>query len=423
MPLVYLITLILAVLLLPGCDSQHEAEQKAPPAPVAAPPPAAAETPAPAEPAAQTPSSTEIVARARLAVVLVRTPKTQGVGFLVNPDGIVATAYQLVKDANVVGVRLASGDIYPATEIYAHDPLKNLALLRISGYKLPVLELQDSDQAAAGQEVIVVTDPAGAGTMVSATIAAVSDISALDSKRRGHQLLRLQAPLPPASNGAPVLDAQGKVLGLTASFGKQSVAVPSNYIAGLLNNPQPIALMPGGEPPEKLLPPPGTPPAAAQSEPAAPPPPATPPAKAETARAAPAKPKPPQPPPVAQSMREVKRMYVALADGGQIRTDRAAGPAICKPKIEEALQEENFVIAQSPARADAVLRLSGTHKTGCTMPLGCGREIMQYRAHLTNREGDTLWQTSGNESAVGFEEVCRDLAEDLAESISEARER
>ena len=432
MPFGYLSRLVLLILLLAACDSKPEAESKTPaiaPAPGQASPAAQAQA-APAPAAEVFLSSAEIVARARTAVVLVRTPKTQGVGFLVNPDGVVATTYQLVKDHSVIGVKLASGDIYPATQIYAHDPLKNLALLRISGYKLPVLELQDSDQAAAGQEVIVVTDPAGAGTMISATIGAVSDISALDPKRRGHQLMQLQALLPPASTGAPVLDRHGKVLGLSASFGKQVVAVPSNYIAGLLNNPQPIALRPGAETPAQPLPPAGSaPPTVAADETATPPPaetaapPPSAPAQApkpEPARTAKQKPAA-RPAPTAQSVREVRRMYVALAAGGKVLKDRAAGPAICKPKIEEALQDEDFVIAPSPDRADAVLRLSGTHKTGCEMPLGCGREIMQYRASLTNREGDFLWQLSGHESAVGFDEVCSDLADELAEAISDAR--
>ncbi len=382
----------------------------APPAGDAAPP---ASTPAPG------PSKAEIVALARNAVVLVRTPNSQGVGFLVNPDGIVATSYQLIKGAKVVGVKIESGDIFPVTEIFAQDPLKNLALLRISGYKLPVLSLQDSTLVHPGQEIIVITDPAGSGTMISDTVAAVTDISELDKQRRGHRLIQMKALLPPGSNGAPVLDAQGKVVGLAFSYAaagrKQSVAIPSNYIAGLMNNPQPVALgvaeiAPAGSaveaPPDRATPPP-----MAGVDNAAP-------RKTETEKL----PAPPVAPRYTRSVREVKRIYVALADRGRVHTDRRAGPGICKPKVEEALQDEDFPIAASSGKADVVLTLSGSHETGCTR-LGCGREIMRYHARLTNRDGDAIWQVSGSENARSFDEVCKDIGEDIAEALDEARDR
>ncbi len=417
------LVLVLAVLAT-ACHSQSEEKQapavpQAPPAQPAQDP--AADSPAPLA-AAPTPSKSEIVAQARNAVVLVRTSQTRGVGFLIEPHGIVATNYQLIKGATVVGVKLGSGDIYPATEIVARDPLKNLALIRISGFKLPVLELGDSTSVQAGQDIIIVTDPAGAGTMISGTVAAVADISEIDNQRKGHKLIRVEAALPSGSEGAPVLDTQGKVIGLLASYGsgelKQPVAVPSNYIAGLSNNPQPVALSPAGTEAGNLEQhadagtqasiPAQTNPASDLFKPPAP---------------APRAPKPAPPPPrYTQSVREIQRIYVAVADNGKLHRDRKAGPAICKPKFEDALRDEDFRIAPSSAKADVVLSLSGTHEWGCT-PLGCGREIMRYRAKVINKEGEVIWHASGEENAIGFDEVCEDMAEDVAEAMSEARDR
>ncbi|MGH8529569.1 MAG: trypsin-like peptidase domain-containing protein [Nevskiales bacterium] len=400
--------------MLAACQPSSEESQTAiPPSATAEPPAQSADAATPAPPA---PSKADIVAQARNAVVLVRTPDTQGVGFIINPDGIVATSYQLIKGAKVIGVKVESGDIFPVTEIFAQDPLKNLALLRISGYKLPVLPLQDSTLAQAGQEVIIITDPAGSGTMISDTLATVADISELDKQRRGHRLMQMKAVLPPGSNGAPVLDMQGKVVGLAFSYGlggqKQSVAIPSNYIAGLMNNPQPVALgvteiAPAGS--EAAAP--ADSPQASQT-----------PTPASSPRTPEEKPPAPAAPRYTRSVREVQRIYVVLADRGRVHTDRRAGPGVCKPKVEEALQEEDFRIAASANKADVVLALSGTHETGCTR-LGCGREIMLYHARLTNKDGDAIWQMSGNENATSFNEVCKDMAEDIAEALDEARDR
>jgi hypothetical protein len=180
----------------------------------------------------------EIVAATRKACVSVRVglrdgSLVTGSGFLVNANGIVATNFHVVNAATAIQVKLDNGDEYQVSGIFAVDPIKDLALLKMPGFSLPTVALGNSDELKPGKDLIVIGDPKGFERSVSKGI--LSAIRELD----GFRVLQMDASISSGSSGGPILNSDGDVVGMT-SFkyvdGDQlNFGIPVNYLRGLLS--------------------------------------------------------------------------------------------------------------------------------------------------------------------------------------------
>jgi S1-C subfamily serine protease len=170
----------------------------------------------------------------------------QGSGFVLNEDGEIATNAHVVTDGQANG----GGDINAASEVYVQfpdrnqveaevvgfDPYADVALLKIEpdGLDLQPLELGDLEEVGVGDPVAAIGSPFGERQSLS-----VGVISALDRaipSLTEFQILgaiQTDASINPGNSGGPLLDAQGRVVGInqqidTTSGGNQGVgfAVP-----------------------------------------------------------------------------------------------------------------------------------------------------------------------------------------------------
>jgi tetratricopeptide (TPR) repeat protein len=161
-----------------------------------------------------------------------------GSGFFVR-EGIVATNFHVVKGsskgfARVLGLK----DEYPIAGIVGIDRERDLVLLSVPGAKAPSLPLGDSSQVAVGDEVYVVGNPKGLeGTFSEGIVSAVRQVGS-------NTLIQVTAPISPGSSGGPVLNSQGKVIGIAVATikGGQNLnfAVPSLYLSPMLAELKPL---------------------------------------------------------------------------------------------------------------------------------------------------------------------------------------
>jgi S1-C subfamily serine protease len=108
-----------------------------------------------------------------------------------------------------------------------------LAVIRVSGPKLPYAELGDSAGLRVGQLVIAMGNPLGFQSTVSSGV-----ISALGRTLRSQQgrlienIIQHTAPLNPGNSGGPLLDARGRVVGINTAIIAQAqgigFSVPAN---------------------------------------------------------------------------------------------------------------------------------------------------------------------------------------------------
>lgn len=190
----------------------------------------------------------ELANRATGAAALldVRTPSgnRQGSGFLVDPSGRILTNAHVIRNAESVRVRLASGDVYDHVSILAMDERRDIGVVQIPGFDLPALSLGNSDSVRIGTRVVLVGSPLGLENTVSTGI-----VSGRRQEPEGFQLLQITAPASQGSSGGAVLSRDGRVVGIAASqmqAGQNlNFAVPINYARGLLANldGEPIAVL------------------------------------------------------------------------------------------------------------------------------------------------------------------------------------
>jgi len=149
-----------------------------------------------------------------------------GSGFIVSSDGVIVTNFHVVASAENVDVKLKNGKSYPVTGIVDYDPIKDICVLKIDARNLNVMPLGSSDNLIQGQKVLVIGAPLGLEYSVSDGL--------LSGQREyfGREVMQFTAPISPGNSGGPLLNMQGKVIGITTftNVGGQNLnfAVPIN---------------------------------------------------------------------------------------------------------------------------------------------------------------------------------------------------
>lgn len=191
-------------------------------------------------------SAQQIAARYMKSVVVIshtgRDGRRRGIGsgFVVSPDGLIATNLHVIGEARPISIQLADGRRFQAKSVHASDANLDLAVVRIDAANLPALELGDSDRLAKGQPVVALGNPQGLEHSVVTGV--VSGRRELDGK----PMIQLAIPIEPGNSGGPLLDMFGRVHGLltmkslvTANLG---FAVEVNALKSLLNKPNPVPI-------------------------------------------------------------------------------------------------------------------------------------------------------------------------------------
>ncbi|MDH3223257.1 MAG: S1C family serine protease [Gemmatimonadota bacterium] len=195
----------------------------------------------------QTATLEELAAQATRSVVLidVQTPTTsrQGSGFIVDQSGRILTNQHVIRDVSSIRVKLASGDVYDEVHVLATDERRDLAILQIAGFRLPALDMGDSDEVRIGTPVVLIGSPLGLENTVTTGI-----VSGRRQEPEGFQLLQMSAPASKGSSGGPLMTLDGRVVGIASSqmnAGQNlNFALPINYARGMLSNlgSEPVAV-------------------------------------------------------------------------------------------------------------------------------------------------------------------------------------
>jgi len=164
---------------------------------------------------ARTPTERTIIQVARgasPAVVSVVQPGVgSGSGIIIQPDGVIITNAHVVGDARTVEVSLADGRKL-AGQVLGGDASVDVAVVRVQGSSLPVAPIGDSDRLEVGQTAIAIGNPLGLDRSVTSGI-----VSAVNRDPRGvglDGLIQTDAAISPGNSGGPLLDSQGRVIGI-----------------------------------------------------------------------------------------------------------------------------------------------------------------------------------------------------------------
>lgn len=141
----------------------------------------------------------------------------QGSGVIFRRDGQILTNAHVVEGARTVRVILSDGRQFEAGVMGA-DRAHDIAEIRIGARNLPVAELSERPMKV-GQLVVAVGNPYGLGwTVTSGVVSAFN--RELPNPRGGKltDLIQTDAPINPGSSGGPLVDTQGRVVGITTAI-------------------------------------------------------------------------------------------------------------------------------------------------------------------------------------------------------------
>jgi len=184
-------------------------------------------------------------AKESIAVLLYtgRDGKKQGIGtgFVISEDGLIATNLHVIGEARPIHVQLADGSKHEATIVHASDRKFDLAIIKIDvKEKLKPLILGDSNALKQGQAIVALGHPRGLEYSVVAGV--------LSGKRDmdGVSMLQLAIPIEQGNSGGPVLDMQGRVVGIVTMkslvTNNLGFAVPVSALKQIRDRPNPVAI-------------------------------------------------------------------------------------------------------------------------------------------------------------------------------------
>jgi serine protease Do len=164
-----------------------------------------------------------------------------GSGVILDSNGYIVTNNHVVQGARKIEVKLPASDPVHAPEmtvtakLVGVDRESDLAVIKIDRTGLPTLALGDSNQLRQGQLVMAFGNPLGLEG--SASLGIVSSTGRQIKTDDPRMFIQTDAPINPGNSGGPLVDMEGKVMGIdtfifTQSGGSEGLgfAIPSRTV-------------------------------------------------------------------------------------------------------------------------------------------------------------------------------------------------
>ena len=140
-----------------------------------------------------------------------------GSGFIIESDGYILTNNHVVDGAEEIIVALSDRREREAV-IVGQDALSDLAVLKIEGENLPTLDMGSSDSLEAGQWVVAIGSPFGFEHSVTAGIVSATGRSLRENNGNYVPFIQTDVAINPGNSGGPLLDLNGKVVGINSQI-------------------------------------------------------------------------------------------------------------------------------------------------------------------------------------------------------------
>lgn len=159
-----------------------------------------------------------------------------GSGVIISEDGYILTNHHVIKDANIIKVRLYKSKEDIEATVVGKDPKIDIALLKINKDNLPYAKLGDSDKLEVGDWVIAIGNPFGLSHTVTKGI--VSAKGRVIGSGPYDDFIQTDAPINFGNSGGPLFNLNGEIVGINTAIiaGGQNIgfSIPINMIKTIL---------------------------------------------------------------------------------------------------------------------------------------------------------------------------------------------
>lgn len=163
-----------------------------------------------------------------------------GSGWVLDQQGHIVTNHHVIGDSQRIEVTLWNGDAYPAT-VVGQDPPNDIAVIKIDApaEALVPVSFGDSSALLVGQKVLAIGNPFGLERTL--TVGVLSSLNRMlrspETGRMIKSVIQIDAALNRGNSGGPLLDSQGKLIGMNTAIlsgtGQNAgigFAVPANTV-------------------------------------------------------------------------------------------------------------------------------------------------------------------------------------------------
>ena len=177
--------------------------------------------------------SDHVIEKASQSVVVVMAervnkPSLYGTGFFISNDGLIATNFHVVFNADNIHIKTKKGTTYPVKRIVYYDDKTDFCILKADMKSTPGLPVGDSDKLFAGQKIFTIGHPQGYEYEI--TKGQYLNRRLFD----GTELLMTILDTDIGNSGAPIMDEDGKVIGISTLSSKNvegyNFGIPINAV-------------------------------------------------------------------------------------------------------------------------------------------------------------------------------------------------
>ena len=173
-----------------------------------------------------------------------QSERAQGSGFVYDDSGHVVTNQHVVAGADSISVRFWNGSTYKAT-LVGSDASTDLAVLDVDAPTsvLHPLSLGDSSKVQVGDGVVAIGSPFGLEeTVTSGIVSALHRSMTAPNDFSINDSIQTDAAINHGNSGGPLLNLQGRVIGVNAQIESDSggndgvgFAIPSNTVRSIVS--------------------------------------------------------------------------------------------------------------------------------------------------------------------------------------------
>ena len=163
-----------------------------------------------------------------------QTSQSLGSGFVIDKAGHVVTNYHVVQGAQKVLVSFSGQDQMPAT-VVGKDPSTDIAVLKINAHAraLTPLQLGNSDAVHVGDAVYAIGNPFGyARTLTAGVVSALQRQISAPNNLPIENAIQTDAAINHGNSGGPLIDASGRVIGVTSQISTGNTGEQGNVGIG-----------------------------------------------------------------------------------------------------------------------------------------------------------------------------------------------
>ncbi len=166
--------------------------------------------------------------------------KALGSGFIISHDGYIVTNNHVVAKATKIYAYLTNRKEPYAAKLIGSDEQLDLAVLKIDADEnLPFLEFGDSNKLEVGSWVIAIGNPYGLDHTVTVGVISAKGRPLAIGGSQFTDLLQTDASINPGNSGGPLINLQGKVIGINTAISAQAqgigFAIPSSTVTQVLD--------------------------------------------------------------------------------------------------------------------------------------------------------------------------------------------